>query len=415
MLTTYLKDPLTLEHYRSEPAGPHLDAFIGWLNVRGYQRRRIQHLLRGAHRFSRWAHSTGLPLQDLTTTALGAYGQHLQGLHCLRYPSGRYSHLIVGARYLVTFLETMGLVAPAASGVPHPSEPELLGAFRHWMSTHRGTTVATLTGYRSTITALLQILGDHPERFDATTLRAFVLARAEGGGLGRAKTVVTAVRMFLRFLIAIGRCPPGLDHALPTIGQWRFASLPKYLPIEAVERVLATCDLVTPIGVRDHAVLLLLARLGLRAGDVAALQWHDIAWQDGTLCVAGKNRRQTRLPLPQDVGEAILAYAVDHRPRLPSPSVFLTTVAPLRPLSPKAVTTIAARALSRARVESPSYGAHVLRHSAATYMLRQGVSLPSIGAVLRHASVETTAHYAKVDVGLLQEVARPWPEVTPCT
>jgi integrase len=158
-----------------------------------------------------------------------------------------------------------------------------------------------------------------------------------------------------------------------------------------VERVLATCDLATPIGGREHAVLLRLARLGLRAGDGAAWQWHDLAWQESTLCVAGKNRRQTRLPLPPDVGEAILADAADHRPCLHSPAVFLTIMAPLRPLSPKAVTTIAARALSRAHVESPSDGAHVLRH----------------------AAVETTAHYAKVDVGLRQEVARPWPEVTP--
>jgi integrase/recombinase XerD len=260
MLTTYLKTPLTLEHYRSTPAGPHLDAFTDWLEARGYQRRRLQHLLRGAHGFSRWAHGAGLCLQELHTTALGAYGQYLQGLPRLRYPSGRSSHLVVGARHWVTFLETMGLVAPAAAVVPPPSEPELLGAFRHWMSTQRGTTAATRTGSRPPITALLQTLGDHPERLDANTLRAFVLARAEGGGIGRANTVVTAVRMLLRFLIAIGRCPPGLDHALPTIAQWRFASLPTYLPPEAVERVLATCDLATPIGVRDHAVLLLLAR-----------------------------------------------------------------------------------------------------------------------------------------------------------
>jgi site-specific recombinase XerC len=138
------------------------------------------------------------------------------------------------------------------------------------MLTHWGTTAATLVGSRPTMTALLQTRGDHPERVDATTLRAFVLARAEGGGSGRAQTVVTAVRMFLRFLIAIGRCPPGLDHALPTVAHWRFASRPTYLPPEAVERVLALCDLATPIGVRDHAVLLLLARLGFRAGEVAA-------------------------------------------------------------------------------------------------------------------------------------------------
>jgi hypothetical protein len=221
MLTTSLKHAVTLEHYRSTPAGPHLDAFIGWLDARGDQRRRIQPLLRGAHRCSRWAHGAGLHLQELHTIALGAYGQHLQGLQRLRYPSGRSRHLVVGARYLVTFLETMGLVAPAASVVSQPSEPELLGAFRHWMSTHRGTTAATLTGDRPTITAVLQTLGNSPERVDAKTLRAFVLARAQGGGIGHAKTVVTAVRMFLRVLIAIGRCPPGLDHALPTIAQWR--------------------------------------------------------------------------------------------------------------------------------------------------------------------------------------------------
>ena len=181
-----------------------------------------------------------------------------------------------------------------------------------------------------------------------------------------------------------------------------------------MERGLATCDLTTAIGVRDRAVLLLLARLGLRAGDVAALQWRDIDWHAGTLCVAGKSQRATRLPLPQEVGEAMLTYVAQARPRVSSPHVFLTTLAPLRPLSPKAVTALVARALRRAQVACPHYGAHVLRHSAATTMLRQGVSLPSIGAVLRHASVETTAHYAKVDIDLLHIVARPWPEVLSC-
>jgi integrase/recombinase XerD len=414
MLTTYLKNPLTLERYRSEPAGPHLDAFLGWLEQRGYQPRRIPHLLRGVHRFSRWAYGAGLTLQELDATALEAFRLHLEACQRLHYPSGRLSHLFVGARHFVTFLAAVELIAPTALVSPLPPEPALLGAFRCWMRTHRGTTEATLTGYRQTILALLHTLGEQPEAFEAKALRTFVLTRAGCGGIGRAKTVVTAVRMFLRFLIAIGRCPPGLDHALPTLAQWRLASLPKYLPADAVERVLVSCDLATPSGVRDRAVLLLLARLGLRAGDVAALQWRDIDWQDGTLCVAGKTRRTSRLPLPQEVGEAILAYVTHQRPRVSSEHVFLTTIAPLTPLRPKAVTQIAARALQRAQVESPSLDAHVLRHSAATSMLRQGVSLPSIGALLRHASVETTAHYAKVDITLLQAVARPWPEVPLC-
>src|SRR5437870_7033354 len=164
--------------------------------------------------------------------------------------------------------------------------------------------------------------------------------------------------MFLRFLIAIGRCTPGLEQALPTIAHWRLAYLPRYLPAESIEQVLASCHLTTAIGVRDRAVLLLLAQLGLRAGDVAALKWGDIDWPDGTLCVMGKNRRQTRLPLPQEVGEAILASVTHRRPRVSSEHVFLTTIAPLTPLRPKAVTQIAARALHRAKVESPSLGAH---------------------------------------------------------
>jgi len=414
MLTTYLKTPRSLAHYRAEPAGPHLDAFLGWLEARGYQRRRIHHLLRGAHRFSRWAHRAGVPVQDLEASALDAYGRDLHRLQRLRYPSGRFSHLFVGARHFVTFLATVGLVPPAAAVSQLPAEPALLEAFRLWMRTHRGTTDATLNGYRLPIVALLHTLGDQPEQWTATALRAFVLDRAGQQGIGGAKTVVTAVRMFVRFLIAIGQCTPGLDHALPTIAHWRLAYLPQYLPAETVERVLATCDCTTAHGVRDRAVLLLLARLGLRAGDVAALQWTDIDWHEGTLCVAGKSQRATRLPLPQEAGEALLAYVEQARPRVPSSQVFLTTYAPLRPLHAKTVTAIAARALRRAHVACPHYGAHVLRHSAATTRLRQGVSLPSIGAVLRHASVETTAHYAKVDVDLLLLVARPWPEVSPC-
>lgn len=414
MLNAYFKRPLTLERYHARPAGPHLDAFVLWLEQQGYQSRRILRLMRGVHRFSQWAHDNGLGIEELDAKTLEQFRHHLQVRQPLRYPSGSYRPVFLGARHFVTFLEASGLASPTALVLPPPPEPELLGAFRQWMRTHRGTTEATLNTYRLPIIDLLHTLGEQPESFGANALRAFVLERAGRGGIGYAKTLIKAVRMFLRFLIAMGRCTPGLDHALPPLAHWRLASLPRYLPPETVERVLATCTLTTSIGVRDRAVLLLLARLGLRAGDVAALQWSDIDWPDGTLRVAGKNRRATRLPLPQDVGEALLCYGDHHRPDVASAYVFLTTIAPIHPITSKTVTTIAARALHRAHVESPSYGAHVFRHSAATHLLRQGASLPSIGALLRHASVETTAHYAKVDVSLLHTVASPWPEVPPC-
>jgi site-specific recombinase XerD len=167
------------------------------------------------------------------------------------------------------------------------------------------------------------------------------------------------------------------------------------------------------MGIRDRAVLLLLARLGLRAGDVAALKFRDLDWRVGTLEVSGKTRRHNRLPLPQEVGDAILHY-LNHRPQMGHDRVFLTTTAPIKGLSYNAVSRIATQAMHRAGVETSVYGAHVLRYSAATEMLRQGVPLLAIGAVLRHASVETTVGYAKVDLQLLQQVVRPWPEDMTC-
>jgi integrase/recombinase XerD len=412
MLTTYLKTPSALVRYRSSLAGPHLDGFVDWLETQGYQPKPIRQLLRGVDRFARWASQAGLIVRELDAPALETFGQALDNQQRRRYPSGNSSHLFVGARHFVTFLAVTGQVVSSAPIRPASADPGLIVEFRHWMHTHRGTTTATLNIYRLTLLDLLETLGDQPARYDARALRAFVLDRANRHGLDRAKTVVKATRMFLRFLIAVGHCPPGLDHAIPTIAHWRLASLPKYLSAETVERVLDSCDCTTLIGIRDRAILLLLARLGLRAGDVVALRCRDIDWREGTVPVAGKNRRQTRLPLPQEVGDAILRYLAD-RPAVDHDQVFLTTVAPIKSLTYQTVGRIATRAMHRAGVETHS-GSHVLRHSAATDMLRHGIPLTAIGAVLRHASIETTAVYAKVDLQLLQEVVKPWPEVTPC-
>jgi integrase/recombinase XerD len=163
--------------------------------------------------------------------------------------------------------------------------------------------------------------------------------------------------------------------------------------------------------VRDRAVLLFLARLGLRAGEVAQLKFRDIDWDNGLITVCGKGRREERLPLPQDVGSATLRYLQYHRPRWHADEMFITARAPFRSLTRWAITCIVRRALARAGVKAPNNGAHVLRHSAATTMLRQGASLAGIGTVLRHRSPRTTAHYAKVSFGLLSVIAQPWPEV----
>jgi integrase len=225
--------------------------------------------------------------------------------------------------------------------------------------------------------------------------------------------------MFLLYLAVDGRCRVGLDQALTSPPNWSQQSLPRGLSAQDVNRVLALCP-TTPIGIRDRAILLLLVRLGLRAGDVAALRLTDLCFETATLRVCGKGGREVRLPLPQEVGEALLDYLRHGRPRSESDYIFLRAVAPFQPFGNKkrqpghAITHVARSALKRAEIQPPTPGAHVFRHTAACQMLRADVSLEGIAAVLRHRSVETTALYAKVDLHMLEQVAQPWPEVASC-
>ncbi|MFN7971274.1 MAG: tyrosine-type recombinase/integrase [Acidobacteriota bacterium] len=239
------------------------------------------------------------------------------------------------------------------------------------------------------------------------------MRRRAAPGKANAVDVFAAVRMFLRYLAVEGRCRAGLEQALPRLASWSQRRLPHVLPVENVERLIASCDPTSKVGLRDRAILLLLARLGLRAGDVAGLRLDDLCWEKASLRIVGKGGREALLPVPQDVGDAILAYLERGRPATGSDYVFLRGLAPFRPLaSGGAISLVVRRALGRAGVESPSRGSHLLRHSLASRLLREGAPLRGIAEVLRHKSVKTTIIYAKVDVDLLARVAEPWPEVS---
>jgi site-specific recombinase XerD len=282
------------------------------------------------------------------------------------------------------------------------------------MQQHRGAKDETLRIYGHVISDALISLGDEPSRYDARRLRAFVLERAPRYGRSKAKLLVTALRVFIRYLIAQDLCPAGLDAAIPTIAGWKLASLPRYLQAFDIERVLTSCDPTTAIGARSRAALLLLCRLGLRAGDVANLRWCDIDWHQATVEVMGKSQRTARLPLSQEVGDALLRHLTNTPSAAPSDPIFLNSAPPLgRSLGSKGVSNLAARAITRAGVQAPTRGAHVLRHSAATSLLADGASLQSIGVVLRHRLLDTTTTYAKVDFKVLRTLAMPWPEVSP--
>ena len=302
--------------------------------------------------------------------------------------------------------------------IPAPKIPqsnvecwEHLDAFLHWLRQHRGLRDRTIEHYECHIRALLPALGDDPGAYDAARVRDTILGRLETVSRGQAGDEASALRMYLRFLGSNGLCRPELVHAVPTIPRLRGENLPRHVGQDDIERMIATCDVTTPMGVRDRAALLLLARLALRAGDVAGLNLDDIDWDRAVIRVSGKSRREAELPLPQDVGDALRDYILEARPRSDEMEVFLRCMAPYRPLSSNSISTsIVGRAIKRAGVRDVGpTSSHLFRRSAATNLLRDGAPLEAIGTLLRHSSADTTAIYARVDVRMLRELVQPWP------
>ena len=282
--------------------------------------------------------------------------------------------------------------------------------FREWIRRHRGVKPRTVSERVRIVLTLLPDLGEDPEQYDASLIRNVLLNHVAKHSRKYAKAVVTSMRQYLRFLATTNRCRPGLENAVPSVPEWRLSSLPRYISDDEVNRVVASCNLNTPVGIRNHAILLLLSRLGLRAQDIVNLRIDDIDWHDGSIRVTGKSARTANLPLPQDVGDALLLYIEKARPRATEERVFMCVRAPHRPFAGSgSISSLVFYALKRAGVTSPSnQGAHLLRHSAATSMLRSGAGLDTVGAILRHGSHDTTAIYAKVDVRMLKEITQPW-------
>jgi integrase/recombinase XerD len=412
MLSAFFESPARIHELGGGPAGAFFEGFAHELSRGGYAEITARRHLRAAEHFIYWAERKGLRVRWLSEQSLAGFERHLGRCRCPRYGHSDRGHMVHSADLFLRYLRTAGVV-PALAVRPSVQDPVLLTAFCQWMRQQRGTGDRTLRHYVSPVRRLLRRLGEQPGRFDARSLREFVLEASRQCGWAAAKKCTTALRMFLRFLIADGQCAAGLEGAIPVLAHWQLASLPRYLPAEDVERVIASCHLASPVGRRDRAILLLLARLGLRAGDIVQLRLSDIDWKGAAIHVWGKGRRQTRLPLTHEVGQAVAAYVQDGRPRTDTEAVFVRGRAPFRAFASHcAVSVIVDRALHRAGVTRPSRGAaHLLRHSLATSMLGQGASLHEIAVILRHRSIATTQIYAKVDVPALRQLAQPWPAV----
>ena len=359
-----------------------------------------------------WLHQVRTKLEEVDFHTVSRFAEH--DCLCLgapfRNPIKPFKGRRVASRVQQFFRFLADRQAVRALPVPNPQPNDALERFRDWLRRHRALGDASIRIYTRNVATLLDDLGEDPGIYSAALVRDVMLEKLSEASLPHAQSLTTAMRLYLRFLTSMGDCRPGLVGAVPTPPSWRLSTLPRYLPPSDIERAIASCDTTSAVGVRDRAILLLLARLGLRAGDVAGLKLDDIDWRHARLLVCGKSRRPTGLPLPQDVGDALLAYIERVRPVVREQKVFLRIPAPHRPFREScAISEIANRALSRAGVAGATpRGARVFRHSAATGLVRSGASLELVGALLRHRLPNTTAIYAKVDVPMLLEVAEPW-------
>jgi site-specific recombinase XerD len=412
MLEKYFSAPKTLRRLRGGISGPHIDAFADDLERDGYAPASAVRYIRAASHLGCFVQRKGGVLKDIDLNMLDSFGRHLRRCRCPHFKRGKISyHAQFGVKLFHHRLVECG-ICPSESVQNLPPNPALVTAFCDWFRTHRGVKEPTLRQYARAATDLLRTLGEDVGQWNAQAVRDFLLERASQCGTPTTQALITSLRAFLRFLNFRGEFRDDLALAIPPVAHWRLARLPRCLSAEEVDRLIAMCNGTDPGQLRDRAILLMLARLGLRSGDVARLRLTDIDWNSGTLQVTGKGRYQVRLPLPQDVGDALLRYLECRPAHIDTDHVFIRSIAPCRPFtSGDGVSSVVKHALKRANIDAPAKGAHLLRHTAATEMLRNGVPLDQAGLVLRHRSIDMTAYYAKADVALLKQIAQPWPEV----
>lgn len=397
--------------------GELVEAFTDTLTAQGYRETTVRQYRWSARHLVVWLYLAAVPLSEIDGEVLRRFRDHDCGCGHPQFfgGSGSFRGGQGSGRRLAkfaSFLIERGGVADWREEVPCESRGTHAAAFLDWLRQHRGLRDSTLRNSDYCLRWLLSRLGDNPESLDARSIRTAMLTRAQSVSHSQVSSECTVLRSYLRFLAANGLCRPGLVEAVPSIAKRPAASLPRYVDKSIIEALIASCDTASPIGLRDRAVLLLLARLALRSGDITALRLGDIDWQQATVTLGGKSRRRATLPLPQDAGDALGEYILRARPRCSSAAVFLNSRAPRRGLSSASVRSIVHRAMQRAGIDGDGLPVtHLFRHSRATHLLRDGASPEAVGALLRHQSVETTALYARVDVPMLLAVAQPWPEV----
>jgi site-specific recombinase XerD len=388
--------------------GPFVEGYRAWLSAREYTPGTTRNMLKELGVLGRWMSEQGVELGQLDAAAIEAFlvARHAAGQR--RVASLRAMHP------LVSFLREAGVMAPDAGRSELTALERFVVEYRDWLVGERGLADATVIRYERLARRFVAgRVSDAGERdvggLTGADVSAFLLDECARVSVGSAKGRVAELRSLLRFLYLRGFTDMALADSVPSVAGWRDTEIPAIMRPADVARLLGSCDRSSLGGARNYAIMLLLARLGLRSIEVARMELEDLDWRAGELVVRGKAHRWDRLPLPADVGEALASY-LSLRGKRSSRHVFLTVKAPTRPIRADLVGDVVQRACLRAGVAH--VGAHRLRHTFASELLRQGASLVDISQLLRHSDLATTASYAKVDLGRLRQVARPWPGAT---
>ena len=405
----FFKDLKTIERMTDGTTGQYIARYAAQLHEEGYARKSGKQMLKLVDDFVQWLKRKRVAVHQIRPD----HGKKYQQFRRRRgYPSHRGDRTTL-ARWF-KLLQKEGIIPKP---VPQPITPSqhLLEEYDRYLQKERSLSWATRITYRPLVAKFLTGKFDNGP-VELSTLRAldvikFVQRCAKRLGTKRAQLMTSALRSFLQFARYHGDLNVDLTACVPSVAGWTLSGLPKSLPVREVAQVLAQCRRATAVGRRDYAILLLLARLGLRAGEVVNLTLEDIDWDTGRISIRGKGNRVDQLPLPTDVGEAIAAYLQHDRPHaLNTRRLFIRVRAPLTGFRNSiAIASVVRHALARAGIDSPRKGAHQFRHTLASELLRQGHSLSEIGEILRHRSPETTAIYAKVDLLALRPLALPWP------
>lgn len=409
MLEQFIPDARAVTRHRGGVFGPYIDGIAAGLATEGYARQSVKVAVCLLSNFGRWVAARNLPVSAISEQTVREF-RRARG-----QPYWRQQGNDATLRRLLVRLRFLGVAPEAVRQDECTPAERLCEEFGRYLREERGLSAATVLNSCPVAGLFIR------ERFGtgvvdlfglrAADLQAFVFRHAREKHSKGVHRLLTGLRSFLRFLYHRGKIPSPLADLVPKAPRWRRSQTPKYLSADEVKRVLDSCDRSSATGQRDYAMLLLLARLGLRGGEIVSLELEDIRWEAGEFTVCGKGQQRKRFPLFEDVGEALAAYVKNAR-QSPwnSRRVFLRTKAPYRGLAGvSTLNKVVRQSLLRAGLAPPCKGSHLFRHSLATNMLRNGATLTEIGQILHHTHPDTTSIYAKVDIAGLRALALPWP------